>query len=115
MKALALLGAMAAALLHTTAPTRVQVSAKEFSFSLSRLHVTAGTAVIELVNYGQDPHDLRLQRIGARHVAGLREVAPGERADLTVELAPGRYSFWCSVANHRQLGMRGTLVVAPAR
>jgi plastocyanin len=103
----------AAALLHTSSPppARVQVVAREFSFTLSRLHVRAGTAVIELDNFGQDPHDLRVQRMGARHIAGLGVVAPGARADLTVKLAPGRYSFWCSIADHRKLGMRTTLVV----
>jgi plastocyanin len=93
------------------APTRVQVVAKEFSFGLSRVNVKAGLAVIELANFGQDPHDLRLQRAGAHHIAGTPVVAPGERAELTVKLARGRYSFWCSVGNHRKLGMRATLVV----
>jgi plastocyanin len=98
-------------LLLAGAPARVQVTAKEYSFALSRLHVHAGIATIELANFGQDPHDLRLQRIGARHIAGLRLVAPGAHADLTAKLLPGRYSLWCSIANHRQLGMRATLVV----
>ncbi len=98
-------------LLLAPAPTRVQVVAKEYSFGLSRLQVKAGPAVIELANFGQDPHDLRLQRIGTRHVAGLGVLAPGARAELTTKLLPGRYSLWCSVANHRQLGMRATLTV----
>ena len=93
------------------APARVQVVAREFSFQLSRLKVHSGTAVIELANFGQDPHDLRVQRIGSRHVAGLGVVAPGQRCELTVRLPPGRYSFWCSIANHRRLGMRSLLVV----
>ena len=92
-------------------PARVQVVAKEYSFALSRVHVRAGAATIELANFGEDPHDLRLQRAGSRHVAGLGVVAPGERADISLKLAPGRYSVWCSVANHRALGMRATLVV----
>jgi plastocyanin len=92
-------------------PARVQVVAREFSFSLSRVKVHSGTAVIELANFGQDVHDLRVQRIGARHIAGLGDIAAGGRGDLTVKLAPGRYSFWCSVANHRQLGMHTTLTV----
>jgi plastocyanin len=92
-------------------PARVQVVAREYSFSLSRLKVHAGTAVIELANFGQDLHDLRVQRAGAKHIAGLPVVSPGARGELTVKLAPGRYSFWCSVANHRKLGMRTTLVV----
>jgi plastocyanin len=86
-------------------PVRVQVVAR------SRVQVHAGTAVIELANFGQDLHDLRVQRIGAKHIAGLGVVSPSRRGDLTVKLAPGRYSFWCSVANHRQLGMRTTLIV----
>ena len=57
------------------APARMQVVAREFSFGLSRTHVKAGHAVIELANFGSDPHDLRLQRIGAQHIAGLGEVA----------------------------------------
>ena len=113
MKLALVAGILVAPLLHasTPAPAQMQVVAREYSFTLSRLHVKAGRAVIELANFGQDPHDLRLQRRGARHVAGLGVVAPGQRADLTLKLAPGRYSLWCSVANHRQLGMRATLVV----
>ena len=98
-------------LLLATPPARVQVVAKEYSFGLSRLQVKHGAAVIELANFGQDPHDLRLRRVGTRHIAGLGVVAPGERADLSLNLAPGRYSLWCSVANHRALGMRATLTV----
>jgi plastocyanin len=108
--AAALLGALT--LGGPAAPARVQVVAKEYSFSLSRVHVKAGAATIELANFGQDLHDLRLQRVGARHIAGLGVVAPGKRADLSLRLAPGRYSLWCSVANHRALGMRATLVVS---
>jgi plastocyanin len=108
--------ALAAVLAGTIAlggagPARMQVVAREFSFSLSRTRLPAGQAVIELANFGQDPHDLRLQRIGARHIAGTRVVGPGTRAELSVKLLPGRYSLWCSVANHRARGMRATLVV----
>jgi plastocyanin len=94
-----------------TSPSRVQVVAREYSFSLSRVRVHSGTAVIELANFGQDIHDLRVQRVGAKHIAGLGDITAGGRGDLTVKLAPGRYSFWCSVANHRKLGMKTSLVV----
>jgi plastocyanin len=102
---------LAGGLAVSAPPARVQVVAKEFSFAVSRVQVKHGPAVIELANFGQDPHDLRLQRAGARHIAGLGVVAPGERAELAVNLPRGRYSLWCSVANHRALGMRATLVV----
>src|SRR3954466_9482212 len=105
---LAVHGAVHGAAPGRVPPARVQVVAKEFSFGLSRVSVKAGPAVIELANFGQDPHDLRLQRLGARHIAGLGAVAPGQRGELSLRLPPGRYSLWCSVANHRRLGMRAT-------
>jgi plastocyanin len=95
------------------APARIQVVAREYSFVLSRLRVKAGPAVVELVNDGQDAHDLRLQRLGSRHIAGIGTVASGRYRDLSLELAPGRYSLWCSLANHRALGMSATLIVTP--
>ncbi len=113
MKALILLAtALTGLAIGGSAPSRVQVVAKEYSFSLSRTHLTAGQATIELANFGQDLHDLRLRRVGSRHIAGVGAVAPGKRVDVSLKLLPGRYSLWCSVANHRALGMRATLIVA---
>jgi plastocyanin len=91
--------------------TRVQVTAKEFYFSLSRQTVESGPAIIELVNFGEDPHDLRLQRVGGAHIAGTPQVQPGAFYDLKVTLLPGKYNLWCSIANHRALGMQATLTV----
>ncbi|HZQ16385.1 MAG TPA: cupredoxin domain-containing protein [Gaiellaceae bacterium] len=96
----------------TRPPARLQVVAREYSYTLSRLTLKAGPALIELDNFGEDRHDLRVQRAGARHVAGLGEIAPGSRATLALDLPPGRYSFWCSVADHRARGMRATLTVS---
>jgi uncharacterized cupredoxin-like copper-binding protein len=105
-------GAGAALAVRGAGPHRMQVVAKEYSLGLSRTHLKAGRAVIELANFGMDQHDLRLQRVGARHIAGIGIVDPGSRADLNLKLAPGRYLVWCSIANHRALGMRATLVVS---
>jgi hypothetical protein len=69
--------------------TRVQVTAKEFYFALSRQTVAPGPAIIELVNFGEDPHDLRLQRVGGAHIAGTPQVQPGDYYDLKVTLRPG--------------------------
>ena len=63
-----------------SSPARVQVVAHEFSFTLSRTTLKPGTAVIELANFGQDAHDLRVQR---RRRAAHRRHASGRggRAD----------------------------------
>lgn len=95
------------------APTRVQVTAKEFFYALSRHSVAAGPAIVELVNFGEDPHDLRVERVGGGRVYRTPIVQPGPSSfyDLSITLVPGRYRLWCSVANHRALGMQATLVV----
>ena len=93
------------------APARLQVSADEFSFALSRAAVKKGPAIVELVNFGEDPHDLRLRRIGGTRTLRLRAVAPGRRGELEATLAPGKWQLWCSIADHRKRGMQATLVV----
>jgi plastocyanin len=92
-------------------PARVQVVAHEFRYALSRVTIKAGPATIELDNAGQDAHDLRMQRVGGKRVYTWPETPAGEIADRTFTLLPGTYRLWCSVANHRALGMQATLVV----
>lgn len=92
-------------------PARVQVIAQEFRYTLSRQTIIAGLAVVELRNGGQDAHDLRMRRIGGKRVYSWPNVQPGNVVDETFRLLPGRYVMWCSVANHRALGMTATLVV----
>jgi len=96
-----------------TFPTRVQVTAKEFWYALSSRSVKPGPAIIQFVNFGQDPHDMRVQRVGSTKVYSVPIVQPGDHYDLHITLTPGRYLLWCSIANHRQLGMQATLIVKP--
>ena len=92
-------------------PARVQVVAREFSFALSRQSIKAGWATIELRNAGQDAHDLRMRRVGGSRVYTWPVTAAGAVRDETFKFLPGRYVLYCSVANHRALGMSATLVV----
>jgi plastocyanin len=97
------------------APGRVQVAAQDFRFALSRLTLRPGTTIVELVNDGEDVHDLRIQRVGGGPVYAVPETASGDVAAVTVNLPPGRYRFWCGIANHAQLGMRATVLVKRGR
>ncbi len=92
-------------------PARVQVVAREFSFVLSRQSIHAGLAVIELRNAGEDAHDLRMRRVGGTRVYAWPVTQSGGVVDEEVRLLPGRYLLWCSVADHRALGMQATLRV----
>jgi uncharacterized cupredoxin-like copper-binding protein len=93
------------------APARVQVGADEFRYSLSRQSIVAGPAIVQLVNYGEDEHDLRLRRQGGTRVYRIGTVRPGRLAELEARFRPGRFTLWCSLADHRARGMRATLVV----
>ncbi len=95
-------------------PARVQVVAQEFRYSLSRTKVKAGPVIVELVNRGQDTHDLDLRRIGGTKIIRFPSVQPGQVVDRELRLVPGRYLLWCAVADHRERGMHAVLrVVRP--
>jgi hypothetical protein len=94
-------------------PTRVQVVAMEFFYNLSVHAVPAGPAIVQLVNFGQDAHDLRMERIGGSRVYGSPIIQSGDIYNLKIDLLPGTYELWCSVANHRALGMQARLLVKP--
>jgi len=89
----------------------VQVGADEFGYTLSRPSIAAGPAIVQLANFGEDEHDLRLQRVGGTRVYRIATVRPGRVAELEARLLPGRFRLWCSLADHRARGMRATLVV----
>lgn len=90
----------------------MQVTAKEFSFTLSRPTVTAGKVTIELVNGGQDEHDLHIRpAAGGADVGAIPIAQAGQHLDETFNLAPGAYTFYCSMPGHEALGMKATFTV----
>ena len=93
------------------APSRVLVKADEWSLVLSRQTLPPGSAIVQLLNRGEDGHDLRVQRVGGVRSVGLPETRPGKTADLRLKLRRGRYRLWCSLPGHRAAGMRATLRV----
>ena len=118
MKSLAL-AVVAVALCATTAPagvssaSYVQVVEKEYSLVLSRQSVRRGTVALEAINFGMDAHNLALRKIapGARTVR-FPKLFRAQHADRTLRLTPGRYTLWCTLADHRKRGMVATLVVS---
>jgi uncharacterized cupredoxin-like copper-binding protein len=95
---------------HPT-PARLGVSTQEFHLTLSRPAVKAGVLEIELQNDGQDPHDLRVRRVGGTHTFSIPLTQPGKHRTLALHVRPGHYRLWCSIADHRALGMQTDLRV----
>lgn len=95
--------------------SRVQVVALEFQYRLSRVRIPAGRVRIELANFGQDEHDLQLQRVGGSTVYQLPTALPGNRQIIDLRLKPGLYRLSCSLADHAARGMRARLRVRRPR
>ena len=92
-------------------PSRMQASADEFTLAVSRSSIRSGPAIIELVNYGEDDHDLALRRVGGTRTYRIGVVNPGRTGTLEARLRPGRFTHWCTLADHRSRGMQATLRV----
>jgi plastocyanin len=93
-------------------PAHLQVSAKEFSLTLSRPSTTAGRLMLELVNAGQDEHNLHIRpAAGGPDVGALGIVLPGHHSDVEFQLKPGTYTLYCAIPAHEELGMKATLTV----
>jgi plastocyanin len=78
------------------------------AFDKASLEAPAGEVTIELTNEAPIPHDVSVEGNGVEESS---PTAITSTASLTVELEAGTYTFFCSVANHREAGMEGTLTV----
>jgi plastocyanin len=87
------------------------VTATEMALRLDDADVPAGEWTITLTNRGRAPHDLVVEQNGD-DIAGTDGIGPGESTTLTVTLTPGRYVFYCSVGNHRAMGMETEVTVS---
>ena len=86
----------------------LQVVASDLAFDPTELTASAGQVTIELVNEGALQHDVVIEEAGDARVAAADG---GQTETGTVELEAGSYTFYCSVAGHRDAGMEGTLTV----
>ena len=95
------------------APAHVLAYASEYRLSASRRRAPAGRLVAQLVNSGQDDHDLTVRRVtGGAPIGSTGIVHAGDVAELRVTLKPGRYLLYCSIADHEARGMRAVLVIS---
>lgn len=82
----------------------------DFSIDLDQDTLAAGTYEVTVVNQGSATHDLVVERDGA-DVAQSDTIRPGDTSGFTVTLEPGTYVFYCSIGNHRAMGMQTEVTV----
>jgi plastocyanin len=92
----------------------VEVVGREYSFDPATVVVAGGPAQINIAleNRGSLAHNLKLFRDG-REVGGTPTFPGGGTRSGWVKLDLGTYRMVCTVGNHEELGMVGTLEVEP--
>lgn len=92
----------------------VRMEMGDFWFRPNTPTVRAGEQVnFTLPNVGRFPHRMTIQGPGGQTVnIPAANVAPGATGTGSYMFsAPGTYTFWCPVGQHRQNGMEGTFQV----
>jgi plastocyanin len=82
----------------------------QLSFDSKQLSAKAGKASIAFTNTTPIEHNVTVAQ-GSK-VLGATPTFVGGSRTLTLTLARGTYTFYCSVPGHRQAGMEGTLSVS---
>ncbi|MFE7718873.1 cupredoxin domain-containing protein [Nocardia rhizosphaerihabitans] len=95
---------------HAQDSNRITVIETEYSITVSRPNVRAGTYTLDVRNNGGTRHDLVIAGPGVDSRTPVLEGGAG--AELKVTLKPGTYALWCSVGKHHSLGMRSSISVA---
>lgn len=87
----------------------ITIEAKEFSYSTKKISVKKGEKIkLTLVNKGRTSHDFKVE--GTNISTKLTGAGTTESIEFTINEA-GNYAFFCSVGNHRAMGMEGVLNV----
>jgi plastocyanin len=95
----------------STESEAITATEQDFSISLDEDSLKAGSYTITVVNNGSATHDLAVEEDGTTKVK-TDHIAPGASATLTVDLDAGEYVFYCSIGNHRAMGMEKTVQVS---
>jgi plastocyanin len=79
-------------------------------FSQGQATAKAGKVTLQFTNNSALEHDVVLTS-ASNTILGQTPIFRGGTKSFTLKLAPGTYTYYCSVPGHRQAGMQGTLTV----
>jgi plastocyanin len=77
------------------------------SWDKKKLSAKAGKVTLKIVNQSDTPHAIEVEGNG---VEKETDTVTGGDAEVTVDLKPGKYEYYCPVGSHKQT-MNGTLTV----
>ena len=88
---------------------RLMASTSALAFNKKTLTAKAGQVTIVMSNPSPTPHNIAIEGGGVEKKGEI--VSQGGTSQVTATLKPGKYTFYCSVAGHKQAGMVGTVTV----
>jgi plastocyanin len=91
------------------------VGMTEFEFDPNDLTAAQGD-VITAQNDGTTVHNLTIEEgpdpeTATKELAATSDLDAGESGEVTVDADPGDHAIVCTISNHRELGMVGTIKV----
>jgi copper binding plastocyanin/azurin family protein len=89
----------------------VQVIESEFKLTVPAGKRAPGEFTFDVRNAGKIQHDLVVSGSGVKGTAKTPLINGGQSGKLTVTLAAGTYTLYCSVPGHRAAGMVAKLTV----
>jgi plastocyanin len=87
----------------------LQADPSQLKFNTNKLTAKAGKVTITMTNPSPLQHDIAIK--GGVNAKG-DVVGQGGKSVVTVDLKPGKYTFYCSVDSHESAGMNGELDVS---
>jgi plastocyanin len=94
----------------------LEASKTGLAYNTKQVSAKAGRVTITFTNEAPIEHNVTVAKPGLRGTnagewLGATATFKGGSRKLTLTLAPGKYTFFCTVPGHRQAGMEGTLTV----
>jgi plastocyanin len=88
---------------------KISADATQLAFDTTKLISKPGKVTVDFDNPSAIAHNFVIEQ-GGKEIAGTALVSEG-KASVTADLAPGSYTFLCTVPGHAEAGMEGTLTV----
>jgi plastocyanin len=82
----------------------------DIAYEQASLSSKPGKVTIDFDNPSAIGHDVAIENEAGEEVAGTEVIAEA-KTEVSAELAPGTYTFYCTVPGHREAGMEGPLEV----
>lgn len=83
----------------------------QLAYTVSSATAPAGALEIDSRNASSVPHDIALESADGAELGKGETVSGGGVSTVSVDVRPGRYTFYCTLPGHREAGMEGTLDV----